>query len=141
MRLGPVAAVAMGVAVAGCCLGTPRAVADQSVCMPTGCAFLSPSHNISCEVDFGRGGGIPDETYCQTNSPPQSVHMSTDGSFKTCTGDSCLGNPGEHTPTLAYGQTAGTGPFNCRSEAGGVTCTVTSGRGFTLSTAGVTPVG
>ncbi len=132
---------AMAVAVVGCCLGTPRAAADNPVCTSTWCNFLLPSRNIGCEMDYGRGSGIPDETYCQTDNPPQSVRMSTSGSFKTCTGASCLGNAGQGTPTLAYGQTAGVGPFNCRSETSGVTCTVTSGRGFTLSSAGVTPVG
>ena len=67
--------------------------------------------------------------------------MSTSGVFNTCTGMSCLGNAAQGTPTLAYGQTAGVGPFNCGSEAGGVTCAVTSGRGFTISNAGITPVG
>jgi hypothetical protein len=131
----------MTMAVVGCCAGIPRAGADSPVCTATWCAFLSPSRNISCEMDYGRGSGIPDETYCQTNNPPQSVRLSASGAFKTCTGDSCLGNPGQGTPALGYGQTAGVGPFNCRSEASGVTCTVTSGRGFTLSNAGVAPVG
>lgn len=132
---------AMGVAVVACCLGTPRAAADNPVCTPTWCAFLSPTRNIGCEIDYQRGSGIADETYCQTDSPPQSVHMSTSGSFKACTGASCLGNAGQGTPTLAYGQSAGVGPFNCRSESDGVTCTVTSGRGFTLSSTGITSVG
>ncbi|BBX63992.1 hypothetical protein MSAS_31660 [Mycobacterium saskatchewanense] len=132
-----VAAMALAFA---CWPALPRAAADNPVCTPTECSFLSPSHNISCEVNFKRNE-IPDETYCQTNSPPQSVTMTTSGSFKTCTGDSCLGNAAQGTPTLAYGQNAGVGPFNCRSETDGVTCTVTSGRGFTLSTAGITSVG
>ena len=134
-----IAAAAM--AVVGCCVGTPRAAADNPVCTATWCSFLSPSRNIGCEMDYGRGSGIPDETYCQTNNPPQSVRLSTSGTFKTCTGDSCLGNPGQGTATLNYGQTAGVGPFNCRSEASGVSCTVTSGRGFALSSTGVSPVG
>jgi hypothetical protein len=134
-----IAATAM--AVVACCVGTPSAAADHAVCTATWCTFLSPSRNISCEMNYGRGNGIPDETYCQTNNPPQSVTLSTSGSFKSCTGDSCLGNPAQGTPTLDYGQTAVAGPFNCRSEASGVTCTVTSGRGFTLSSAGVTSVG
>jgi hypothetical protein len=135
---------AMGFAIAvifGCGTGMPRAAADNPVCTTTWCNFLAPSRNLGCEMDYGRGQGMPDQTYCQTDSPPQSVRMSTDGSFKTCTGQTCLGNPGQGTPTLAYGQTAGVGPFNCRSESSGVTCTVTSGRGFTISTAGITPVG
>jgi hypothetical protein len=131
--------VALGV-VAGCCIGTPRAAADNPVCGPGWCAFLSPSRNIGCEMDY-QHGGIADHTYCQSTSPPQSVKLSTDGAFKSCTGDSCLGNSGEGTPTLAYGQTVWLGPFSCRSEASGVTCKVTSGRGFTISNAGITPVG
>jgi hypothetical protein len=79
-------------------------------------------------MSYHRGSGIPDETFCQTDSPPQTVRMSTDGSFKTCSGETCLGNAGEGTPTLAYGLTAGVGPFNCRSETSGITCTVTGPR-------------
>lgn len=134
------AIVAMAVTVVGW-PAAPRAAADNPVCSATWCSFLLPSRNIGCEIDFGRGSGMPDETYCQSDSPPQTVRLSTDGTFKTCTGETCLGNPGEGTPTLAYGQSAGVGPFNCRSDTSGVTCTVTSGRGFTLSNAGITAVG
>ncbi|WP_231993975.1 hypothetical protein [Mycobacterium sp. 852002-50816_SCH5313054-b] len=123
----------------GCCMGTPRAAADNPVCTQTWCSFLSPSGNIGCEMDYQRNG-IPDETYCQSTSPPQSVRLSTDGTFKSCTGESCLGNAGEGTPTLPYGQTAWMGPFSCRSEESGITCKVTSGRGFTISDAGITPI-
>ncbi|MGZ4526066.1 MAG: hypothetical protein ACXVX7_06340, partial [Mycobacterium sp.] len=77
----------------------PAAAADQDNYV----AFLSPSRNISCELDYQRGSQIPDETFCQTNSPPQSVHMSTSGVLNTCTGMSCLGNAAQGTPTLAYG--------------------------------------
>jgi hypothetical protein len=129
------------VLVAGCWDAAPKAAADNPVCSQTWCSFLAPSRNLSCEIDYQRGNGIADGTYCQTNSPPQSVHMSSDGSIKPCTGDSCLGNPGVGTATLAYGQTAGIGPFSCRSETSGVTCTVSSGRGFTISTEGITSVG
>jgi hypothetical protein len=132
---------AMAVVVVACCVGTPQAVAENPVCTKTWCSFLTPSHNLGCEMNYQRGSGIPDETYCQTQSPPQSVHMSTDGSFKPCTGETCLGNAGQGTPTLAYGLTAVLGPFSCRSEASGVTCTVPSGRGLTISNAGITAVG
>ena len=131
---------AIGIVAIGCCVGAPRAGADNPVCSQTWCSFLSPSRNISCEIDYQRSG-IPDETYCQSNSPPQSVHMSTDGAFKSCAGDSCLGNPGQGTPTLSYGQTAWLGPFSCLSEASGMTCKVTSGRGFTISNTGIARVG
>jgi hypothetical protein len=136
-----VVVTAIGIALVCSQVGMPRATADNPVCMPTVCAFLSPSRNISCEIDYQRGPGVPDETYCQVNSPPQSVRMSTDAVVTDCTGSSCLGNAGIGTPTLDYGRTAGIGPFNCQSQANGVTCTVSSGRGFTISNAGVTPVG
>jgi hypothetical protein len=134
----------MGIVVAACCVGSVgahRAAADNPVCTQTVCAFLSPSRNISCEIDYRRDPGIPDSTYCQSMSPAQSVQMAVSGELIQCAGDSCLGNPGIGTPTLSYGQTAGIGPFNCRSEVTGTICTVTSGRGFTISNAGVTSVG
>lgn len=129
------------VVVVGGWLGAPPVRADNPVCASTWCSFLLPSRNIGCELSFQRGSGMPDETYCQSDSPPQSVRMTPVGTFKTCNGETCLGNPGQGTPVLAYGQSAGLGPFSCKSDTGGVTCTVTSGRGFTLSSAGVTPVG
>src|SRR5689334_17393057 len=95
------------------CIWAPPAVADNPVCTSTWCSFFSPSRNLGCEMNYHRGSGIPDETYCQSNSPPQSVRMDTSGSFKLCTGNSCLGNAGQGTPVLAYGQTAGVGPFSC----------------------------
>ena len=101
--------------------------------------FFSPSMNIGCELDYGRAG-VPDAAYCQTFLPPQSVTMSTDGSYKTCTGNDCVGNPGINTPTLAYGQATQVGPFLCVSAPTGVTCTV-SGRGFEIARSGITPVG
>jgi hypothetical protein len=133
--------VAIGLVVVGWRVPVAPAAADNPVCIKTGCAFLSPSGNISCEINYQTGNGPPDGSYCQTLSPPRSVHMNTDGTFQPCTGDSCLGNPSQDTPTLPYGQSAAKGPFNCRSEPAGVTCTVRSGRGFTISNLGITPVG
>lgn len=131
---------ALGVVV-GCSVAAPRAIADNPACAASMCAFLSPSRNISCEVDYQRDPGIPDEAYCQTNEPPASVRLSTIGAVTNCEGVSCLGNAGVRTPVLAYGQTARVGPFSCASKADGVTCTVPSGRGFTISNAGITPIG
>lgn len=132
---------AMGAVALGGWLGVPVATADNPVCTSTWCTFLSPTRNISCELNYNRGSGISDETYCQTNSPPQSVRMTPAGTFRTCNGDTCLGNPGQGTPTLGYGQSASVGPFSCRSESNGVTCTGNSGHGFTISATGVTSVG
>ncbi|OBI00605.1 hypothetical protein A5678_18255 [Mycobacterium sp. E2733] len=119
----------------GTVLFAPPAAADQDNYV----AFLSPSRNVSCEIDYQRGG-IRDAAFCFTISPPESVSMDPAGVLSRCTGESCLANPAEGTPTLNYGQTMGAGPFTCRSETGGVTCTVPSGRGFTISNAGITAV-
>ena len=103
----------------------------------TGGEFLSPSGNISCEVDYHRAGLT--QVYCQTVTPARSVTMGAAGSYKTCTGQQCLGNSGTGTPTLAYGTATGAGPFRCTSAAAGITC-VAAGKGFQISTAGITPV-
>jgi hypothetical protein len=105
----------------------------------TGGEFLSPTANISCQLTYGAQGQT-DAAYCQTITPPRSVTMSSNGSYKTCTGVKCIGNPGTDTPTLAYGQATGIGPFLCLSASSGVTCTV-SGRGFKIATAGITAAG
>lgn len=100
----------------------------------TGGEFLSPSGNISCEIDDNQTAKT---AYCETETPPQSVTMDTTGSYRTCSGDQCLSNAGEGTPTLAYGTSTGTGPFVCTSASTGITCTA-NGRGFQISTAGIT---
>jgi hypothetical protein len=133
---------AAGIVAVGCWAGTPGAAADNPICSANVCSFYSPSHKISCELDYQRGAGMPDIAYCQISPPQplqQSVHMDPTGAFTVCTGETCLGNPGLGQGTLAYGQTAGIGPFSCLSEVSGVTCTVASGRGFTISSSGITP--
>ncbi|MCV7393624.1 hypothetical protein H5P32_03345 [Mycobacterium paraseoulense] len=114
----------------------PPAAADQDNYV----AFLSPSRNISCEINYHRRG-IPDEAFCFALAPPASVSMDTAGTLSRCAGESCLANPAEGTPILGYGQTREAGPFVCRSETAGVTCTVASGRGFTISSSGIAPIG
>ena len=99
--------------------------------------FLSPSGNISCEVDYQLAGLT--KAYCQTATPARSVSMSASGAYTTCTGQQCLGNPGTGTPTLAYGTATGAGPFRCESAATGVTC-LANGKGFRISTSGIVPV-
>src|ERR1035437_3697826 len=115
----------------------PTAPTDRP--LTTTADFLTPTANISCEINYQRSG-VADGTYCQTLSPPQSATMSTDGTYTTCTGPNCVGNPGVGTPTLAYGDTAQVGPFSCVSAVSGVTCTV-AGRGFTIARSGIAPAG
>jgi hypothetical protein len=96
--------------------------------------FASPSGNISCQVGLTK-------VECQTGTPAQSVTMSgIDGTYTTCTGQQCIGNPGDGTPTLAYGTETGVGPFLCESATSGVTCTTTNGRGFQISRSSITSV-
>jgi hypothetical protein len=101
----------------------------------SGGEFLSPSGNISCEIDYRRAGVT--QAYCQTGTPARSVTLTASGSYKTCTGEECLGNAGDDTPTLAYGTATGVGPFRCDSATTGVTCTA-GGKGFRISTSGIT---
>src|SRR5271163_213493 len=136
--------IAASIVVAvGICVGMPSAAADNPICSENVCSFYSPSHAISCEIDYRRGPGLPDLTYCQTSPPqsvPESAHLDPSGAYSVCTGESCLGNPGLGQATLPYGQSVGLGPFGCRSEVDGVTCTVSSGRGFTISSSGIVKV-
>lgn len=134
------------VCVVGLFLGAPGAAADDSVCTSVGqyCGFYSPSRNISCEINTGGRVG-EDGVYCQTDSPPpQSVTLNKDGTFKSCTGVSCLGGDAAQggIPTLAYGKTMTLGQFKCLSEeSGGVSCTAAGGRGFTISRSGIGTAG
>jgi hypothetical protein len=158
-RIAGISALGLGIglALSACSPGTSSAVSAPSVAttsataVPTasrsaalvpmqtaaGGEFLSPSGNISCEVDYHRAGLT--QVYCQTATPPRSVIMGATGKYTTCTGDQCLGNPGTGTPTLAYGTATGVGPFRCESAATGVTC-VADGKGFRISASGMTPV-
>jgi hypothetical protein len=106
--------------------------------------FFSPSRNISCQMgdDRKRAYGV----YCQSNNRPGSVGMGIDGSLRICHGRGCVGNPGEGDvppPTvLGYGRHVTVGRFRCLSQVSGVTCTVIrSGKGFTISRAGIRRVG
>jgi hypothetical protein len=104
----------------------------------TAAEFLSPSGNISCEIDDGTG---PHQVYCQTDSPPRSVTMAVAGTFTTCTGVQCLGNPSEQAGPLPYGTSTVIGPFRCASATSGITCTGRGGKGFEIAVAGISPVG
>jgi hypothetical protein len=135
--LGMVAALALGVGA----LGTSALAAQR-----TSASFYSPSRNISCEMNDGRPG-VAGVVYCQSMMRPHSVKLGRDGRLRICRDQSittthCLGNPGEHTPVLAYGRQITVGHFRCRSAQAGITCTViSSGKGFRIDRAGVHAVG
>lgn len=157
-KLASISAIGLGAGIALCACSsgsssaagsasavvTPTAAVSTAVAKTTvipmqtaaGGEFLSPSGNISCEVDYHRAGLT--QVYCQTAKPARSVTMGASGKYSSCTGEQCLGNVGDDTPTLAYGKATGVGPFRCQSAATGITCTA-DGKGFRISTSGVTP--
>jgi len=102
--------------------------------------FLSPSGNISCELDFDPTSavrGLPTRAFCETFTPGRAVTMSARGRVKVCQGTGCVGNPPENAFTLRYGHQARLGPFVCRSQTDGMRCTIASGRGFLISRSGI----
>jgi hypothetical protein len=104
----------------------------------TGGEFLSPTGNISCEIDDTSSN---QSVLCETFSPPQSATMTASGALTKCSGPQCGSNPGLDTPTLAYGTATGAGPFRCLSATTGMTCTVTGGKGFQISSGGIIQLG
>lgn len=102
----------------------------------TGGEFLTPSGNIECQISSQAGLA---GSYCQTTTPARSVTMNAAGHYTVCTGQQCLANAGDGTPTLFYGTQTGVGPFRCESATTGVTCTA-DGKGFLISASGITPV-
>lgn len=146
-------AVAAGAAAAAALTGiptqAPTALADDPVCGATVCGFLLPSRQGSCEINYGRGPDVPDSAYCTWTDriTAYSATLSPAGVLQSCANpvasvDSmCQSDPPLGQPTLAAGQRAAIGPFSCQADADTVTCTVVaSGRGFTLSGAGMVPV-
>jgi ABC-type glycerol-3-phosphate transport system substrate-binding protein len=97
-------------------------------------AFYSPTMNINCELPQATITNV----FCETSNPPRTVVMTPDGSL---TQGTSIGNAGVGTPVLPYGSSPTVAPFTCRSEPGGVTCTTTGGKGFTIAQSGITPVG
>ena len=107
----------------------------------TGTEFLSPSKNISCEIDSNFGPSAITSALCLTISPPKSVTLGADGTLTECTGVTCLSNAGENTPTLGYGMSITLAPFTCSSSTAGVKCTLADGDGFLISSAGTMALG
>ena len=107
----------------------------------TSTEFVSPSKNISCEIDDNFGQGALTSTLCLTVSPPKSVTLAADSTLVECTGVNCLSNAGLNTPTLAYGQSITLGPFTCASSTAGMKCTLASGDGFLISSGATTALG
>ncbi len=100
--------------------------------------------NISCEIDYDfQSGAQPpiNQVLCLTVNPPKAVVLTQAGGLRICTGQECLSNAGLDTPMLQYGAATGAGPFRCLSRTTGMTCTVNNAQGFTISTAGVVPIG
>jgi hypothetical protein len=103
--------------------------------------FYSPTRNLGCEMDDYRGD-LSSGVYCQSWKTPHNVRLRQNGSLKRCSGQRCLGNPGEHTPKLAYGKSIVVGRFRCTSRRVGVECVViSSGKGFLIDSKGSRRIG
>jgi len=149
--LGLVVILAPAVALAACSnspstpgstgSSTARTTGTLSPQTPTGTEFLSPSRNISCEIDYVVAPSSLTSALCLTISPPRSVTLKQDSTLTECTGVQCLSNAGEGTPTLQYGMSISLGPFTCLSSPSGVRCTLANGDGFLISSARTTPLG
>ena len=101
--------------------------------------ILSPSGNISCELDSASAAGT--QVFCETFEPAQAVTMTARGRLKLCRGVGCIGQPPENAHRLPYGRRVRLGPFVCASAATGMTCTLrSSGAGFAIARSGVTRV-
>jgi len=121
--------------------GTATVLVAYPMQTAIGGVVQSPTGNIACGIYYG---STPDDqkVHCATLSPPQTADMTVSGAVKSCSGSTCnLGNPGFEVPALAYGSATGVGPFLCVSAITGMTCSVTGGRGFTISRAGIELIG
>jgi len=127
----------------------------------TSVAFLSPTGNIACQIDTnpaagsvdGHGNAIKSSAECQTTKPDQSASVAEDGTVTECSATQpnqasagpCAGNPGDNTPTLAYGNQVVVAPFRCISATDGVTCALIQadgpGKGFRISRSGIVDTG
>lgn len=103
--------------------------------------FYSPTKNISCEIDSASGPTGVNQALCLTLSPPQSATLTASGTLTKCSGQNCLSNAGENTPTLNYGTSITLGSITCLSQTAGMKCTLSSGAGFAIASSGITPLG
>jgi len=114
----------------------------------TSAEFFSPlPGGIACSM-VEAGGPSPATVYCQSTIPhgnarkAHSARLSLSGRFTRCLGIRCVGDPGEGTPTLAFGKQRTVGRFRCFSLHAGVKCVVIrTGKGFLFNAAGTTRVG
>ena len=106
---------------------TATTAVPQALTIP---AFLSPTQNISCELQ-NSGDNV---AYCQTTSPAQTVSMTATG---TLTKGTAIGNPGVGTPILPYGSSTTANGVTCNSLSSGVTCKLSNGQGFTINNSGI----
>ncbi len=100
--------------------------------------FLSPDHQVACLLAIDPS----DQVRCVSFPSSTLVVMTPDGSLTRCTGSTCaLGSRDPGYKVLASGTATGTDAFRCASTAAGITCTVPSGSGFTVSGSGLRSLG
>jgi hypothetical protein len=93
--------------------------------------FGTTASGVECEMTM-------ESTLCITTTPPQRAILDGFAQVSTCDGVQCLSNPGLGTPTLLAGTRVTNGVFTCDVQALSVECRYKDGRGFSMSTAGIT---
>jgi hypothetical protein len=102
--------------------------------------FVSPSHNLFCEMADGNARGS--YVHCQSKRLPHSVRMTPNGRLQLCRAVRCLGDPATNARVLGYTRLITVGRFQCVSQHAGIKCTVVrSGKGFLIDNARVHRVG
>jgi hypothetical protein len=106
---------------------------------------VSPDGNIFCSFNFVTYPKL--EARCASLSPVHSARLLLDGTLTICDGSSDCLNGVDRTGThvVPYGTADEWNDFHCLFESKGVTCTViggkAAGKGFVISSSGVTKVG
>ena len=109
---------------------------------PTQSEFLSPSHNISCEIDDSVRPSSITSTFCLTLSPARSVTLKLDSTLTECTGPAVsveCGHRNAHAAVRPVHQLSAPSPVRLRPRASSAHSG--NGDGFVIATSGVTPLG
>lgn len=110
----------------------------------TGATFLTPlPGHVGCQISVS---ATFTQVFCQASGPhnraalAHGATLKATGLYSTC-GATCVGNPGEGTPTYPVGKTVTVRPFTCTVKPDGVQCVVTAtGKGFLFNEDSVTAV-
>ena len=103
--------------------------------------FLSPDRKIWCTLTTLTGLSA----WCGTSDAAYSARLDADGALTVCDpskGYGCLQNWDAKAPVLGDGHSVEVQGLRCTAAPAAMTCTVVAtGKGFTISAGGVSPIG